>query len=72
MLDNCEHVRDAATGIADTVLGAGSGPTVLATSRVPLGHPDEAVYHLRPLARADAIILFRTRADRRHTATLRR
>jgi DNA-binding SARP family transcriptional activator/predicted ATPase len=69
VLDNCEHVREAATGLADTVLGSGSGPTVLATSRVPLGHPDEAVYHLRPLARADAITLFRTRSERRHTTS---
>ena len=36
VLDNCEHVLDAATGIADTILGSGTGPTVLATSRVPL------------------------------------
>ena len=71
MLDNCEHVRDAATGIVDIVLSTGAGPTVLTTSRVPLGHPDEAVYHLRPLARADAITLFRVRADRRHATTHR-
>ena len=49
VLDNCEHVRDAATEVADVVLGTGDGPTVLATSRVPLGHPDESGLPPRPL-----------------------
>jgi len=67
VLDNCEHVREAASTVADAILDAGTGPSVLTTSRIPLGHPDESVYHLRPLARPDAIELFRTRATRRHT-----
>jgi predicted ATPase/DNA-binding SARP family transcriptional activator len=68
VLDNCEHVRDAAATMVDTILAAGTGASLLATSRVPLGHRDEAVYQLRPLARTDAIGLFRLRADRRHAA----
>jgi len=67
VLDNCEHLGEAATTTIDAIFAAGVGPRVLAASRVPLGHPDEVVYHLRPLARPDAIDLFRTRAGRRHS-----
>ena len=35
MLDNCEHVIDAAAGFAATVLGGASGVDILATSREP-------------------------------------
>jgi predicted ATPase/DNA-binding SARP family transcriptional activator len=65
VLDNCEHVRDEARGVADIVLSNGSGATILATSRIPLGHAIEAVFHVQPLARDDAMSLYRARADRR-------
>jgi predicted ATPase/class 3 adenylate cyclase len=36
VLDNCEHLIDAAAQIASAVVGAGAGPRVLATSRETL------------------------------------
>ena len=47
--------------IADALLAGGDGPTVLTTSRVPLGHEHETVFHLEPLARPDAVALYRAR-----------
>ena len=37
LLDNCEHVVDAAAGLAEAVLSGTSGVNILATSREPLG-----------------------------------
>ena len=37
MLDNCEHLIDAAAHLAETVLAAAPKVRVLATSREPLG-----------------------------------
>ena len=65
VFDNCEHVVDAVVRVADIVLAGGDGPTILATSRIPLRHPAEEVFHLQPLARHDAITLYHARADRR-------
>ncbi|MEU5585078.1 BTAD domain-containing putative transcriptional regulator [Streptomyces chrestomyceticus] len=49
VLDNCEHVIDAAAELADTVLAHCLGVTVLATSREPLGVPGESVRPVEPL-----------------------
>jgi DNA-binding winged helix-turn-helix (wHTH) protein len=60
LLDNCEHVIDAAAGLAAAVLSGTSGVKILTTSREPLGVPGERVRRLGPLnspgavARADA------------------
>ena len=62
LLDNCEQVHVAAREVVDAVLTGGRSPTVLATSRIPLGHPDEAVHQLRPLERQDAVALYKSRA----------
>ncbi|MDN5932405.1 MAG: hypothetical protein L0I24_15295, partial [Pseudonocardia sp.] len=50
VLDNCEHVRDAAADTAERLLGGWADLTVLATSREPLDLPDERVVPLSPLA----------------------
>ncbi len=49
VVDNCEHVLAAAGAVVDAVLGGAPGATVLATSREPLAHPDEALYRLAAL-----------------------
>ena len=49
MLDNCEHVIDAAAALAAAVLSGTSGVNILATSREPLGVPGERVHRLGPL-----------------------
>ena len=49
VLDNCEHVVDAAAGIADDILGRCPTVTVLATSREALAVPDEVQVNIGPL-----------------------
>ena len=49
VLDNCEHVIDAAAGVADGILGRCPGVTVLATSREALAVPDEVQVNVGPL-----------------------
>ncbi len=49
LLDNCEHVIDAAAGLAAALLGGAPGISILATSREPLGVTGEFQYHLGPL-----------------------
>ncbi|MCC3777461.1 BTAD domain-containing putative transcriptional regulator [Streptomyces sp. UNOB3_S3] len=49
VLDNCEHVVDAAARLAETLLAHCPGVTVLATSREPLAVPGEAVRPVEPL-----------------------
>ena len=49
LLDNCEHVIDAAAGLAAALLGGAPGVNILATSREPLGVPGEREYRLAPL-----------------------
>jgi predicted ATPase len=48
VLDNCEHVIDAAAGLADGLLAA-TGVSILATSREPLDVAGEWTYRLAPL-----------------------
>jgi predicted ATPase len=50
VVDNCEHLLDAAAHWLVQVLGACEQPTILATSRSPLELPGESVLALAPLA----------------------
>jgi predicted ATPase len=50
VLDNCEHLLDAAALLVETVLAAGPEPVVLATSREQLGITGEIAYRVRSLA----------------------
>ncbi|WP_307795237.1 AfsR/SARP family transcriptional regulator [Actinacidiphila acididurans] len=61
VLDNCEHVIDAAAALAERLLAACPGVSVLATSREPLGVPGELVRPLDPLPEPTALRLL---ADR--------
>ena len=87
VLDNCEHVIDAAAGIAETLLHTNAALHVIATSREPLGAEGEIVYRVPPLdvpaegtediddaLKHGAVRLFvaRARAAQRHFSTDRR
>ncbi|WP_240649151.1 BTAD domain-containing putative transcriptional regulator [Streptomyces sp. Z26] len=61
VLDNCEHVIDAAATLAETLLLECPQVTVLATSREPLGVPGECVRPVEPLP---APVALRLLADR--------
>ncbi|GAA5184781.1 hypothetical protein GCM10023322_27040 [Rugosimonospora acidiphila] len=50
VLDNCEHLIDAAAALADRILSACPDVTILATSREPLCIGGEALWPVRPLA----------------------
>ncbi|MFE9656568.1 BTAD domain-containing putative transcriptional regulator [Micromonospora sp. NPDC006431] len=50
ILDNCEHVIEAAARFADRVLGQCRRLRILATSREPLGITGEALWLVEPLA----------------------
>jgi predicted ATPase/DNA-binding winged helix-turn-helix (wHTH) protein len=50
LLDNCEHVIDAVAGLAAALLSGTPGVNILATSREPLGVPNERVHRLGPLS----------------------
>ena len=56
LLDNCEHVLDAAASAVEGLLAAAPGLRVLATSREPLGVEGEQLWRIAPLAvpRSDA------------------
>ncbi|GAA5018340.1 BTAD domain-containing putative transcriptional regulator [Actinopolymorpha pittospori] len=62
VLDNCEHVVEAAAELTDLLLRSAPGLRVLATSQEPLGLAGEAVFLVEPLDPADAVQLFATRA----------
>jgi predicted ATPase/class 3 adenylate cyclase len=49
LLDNCEHVIEAAAEIVDTLLRRCTGVTVVATSREPLQIDGERVFHVAAL-----------------------
>ncbi|MFJ5804729.1 AfsR/SARP family transcriptional regulator [Streptomyces sp. NPDC093093] len=49
LLDNCEHVIDAAAVLAERLLTHCPGVQILATSREPLGVPGEALRPVEPL-----------------------
>ena len=50
VLDNCEHLIDAAAAVVDRLLGDCPGLRVLATSREPLGITGETLWPVDPLA----------------------
>jgi predicted ATPase len=54
ILDNCEHLIEAAAAVAGAVLRRNAGVTILATSRSPLGLPGEQSFALPTLAVPDA------------------
>jgi predicted ATPase/DNA-binding SARP family transcriptional activator len=49
LLDNCEHLVDAAAGLADRLLAGCPGVRILATSREPLGITGESLWPVEPL-----------------------
>ena len=49
VVDNCEHVIEAATGMTEALLRASPGVALLATSREPLRASGEYVYRVPPL-----------------------
>ncbi|GGX66607.1 AfsR/SARP family transcriptional regulator [Streptomyces fructofermentans] len=61
ILDNCEHVVDAAARLVEQLLERCPGLTVLATSREPLGVPGELLRPVEPLPQPYALRLL---ADR--------
>ncbi|MFF1375621.1 ATP-binding protein [Streptomyces sp. NPDC058308] len=61
VLDNCEHVIEAAARLADELLARCRGLTVLATSREPLGVPGELLRPVEPLPEPVALRLFAER-----------
>jgi predicted ATPase/DNA-binding SARP family transcriptional activator len=63
VLDNCEHVIDAAAEFTERVTRRAAGVTVLTTSREPLNIDGEQVLRIRPLrTRDEASVLFADRA----------
>jgi predicted ATPase/class 3 adenylate cyclase len=62
VLDNCEHVIDAAADVAGVILERSEGPVLLATSREPLGIAGETVWRVPSLAMVDAVELLCERA----------
>ncbi len=62
VLDNCEHVIDAAAEVAERLLRRCPGLRLLATSREGLRVGGETIWPVPPLAVNDAVHLFSTRA----------
>jgi predicted ATPase/DNA-binding SARP family transcriptional activator len=62
ILDNCEHVVDAAAALAARVISDCPKVKILATSREPLQIPGEALHVVDPLATCPAVQLFADRA----------
>ncbi|MFD7584343.1 BTAD domain-containing putative transcriptional regulator [Kitasatospora sp. NPDC059811] len=62
VLDNCEHLIQAAADLADVLLAECPELTVLATSREPLGVPGETVLPVEPLPDPVALRLLTERA----------
>jgi predicted ATPase/DNA-binding SARP family transcriptional activator len=62
VLDNCEHVVDAAAELADLLLRTAPGLRILVTSQEPLGLAGEAVFLVDPLPAEEAVRLFTERA----------
>jgi predicted ATPase len=62
LFDNCEHVIDDAATVAASLLRAGAGVTVLATSRERLGATGEMLYPVQSLEADEASELFVERA----------
>jgi predicted ATPase/DNA-binding SARP family transcriptional activator len=63
VLDNCEHLVDAAAELAEQLLRACPRLSILATSREALGIPSETAWLVPPLGSAEAVQLFVERAQ---------
>ena len=59
VLDNCEHLIDAAAALAEGVLRGARGVQILATSREPLRVEGERVFRLSPLESPPASVRLR-------------
>jgi predicted ATPase/DNA-binding SARP family transcriptional activator len=64
ILDNCEHVLDAAADLVTRLLAAVPEMRILCTGQIPLGIEGAAVMELTPLPLTDAVELFARRAPR--------
>jgi len=69
VMDNCEHVVDAAADVAEAILAASATVTILATSREGLGVADEQQWRVPSLdvrsgPESPAVTLFLERAHR--------
>jgi len=63
ILDNCEHLLDAAAALVGSILTRGGDSHLLVTSREPLAVPGEHVYTVRSLVpETDGVRLFVERA----------
>ncbi|HVL27762.1 MAG TPA: tetratricopeptide repeat protein, partial [Acidimicrobiales bacterium] len=62
VVDNCEHVLDAAARVVAVILAAAPATAILTTSREPLLVPGEVVWRAPPMEAADAARLFADRA----------
>ena len=62
VLDNCEHLREAAAALAHDLLRASPDVRILATSREVLDIGGEATYQVSPLDEDDAVRLLFDRA----------
>ncbi|GIG45978.1 SARP family transcriptional regulator [Dactylosporangium siamense] len=63
LLDNCEHVVEAAAKLSEDLLGRCPKLRILATSREPLGILGERLFPVGPLAPEPAVQLLRDRAE---------
>ncbi|HKP89614.1 MAG TPA: AAA family ATPase, partial [Thermoleophilaceae bacterium] len=62
VLDNCEHLLEAAGRVAEAVTASCPNVTLLATSRAPMGLPAETTWRVPSLSLPDAGRLFAARA----------
>ncbi|WP_217137170.1 AfsR/SARP family transcriptional regulator, partial [Streptomyces sp. AC558_RSS880] len=62
VLDNCEHVVDAAAELTELLLRTAPGLRILATGQEPLGLAGEAMFLVEPLEPTDAVRMFMERA----------
>ncbi|OAR22588.1 ATPase [Streptomyces sp. ERV7] len=62
VLDNCEHLVQPVSELAERLLRQAPGLRILATSREPLAILGEALHAVEPLAESDAVLLFAARA----------
>jgi predicted ATPase/DNA-binding XRE family transcriptional regulator len=63
IIDNCEHLLDAAAQVIHALLSGCQGARILTTSRQAIGLEGERVYRVPPLDLPDAIRLFQDRAE---------
>jgi predicted ATPase len=62
VLDNCEHVLEAASSLVAAIVSGCRGVVVLATSREALGVPGEQLWPVPALSMDEATVLFGQRA----------